>query len=186
VAKVIARLGVRRGGRVGIVVAGAGEPLVIPPAGGRRALGAIDRLLAQGVAPDGTPERDQLAAALVRLRALTRQPGLVVIASDFRDDGTWPTALRHVIASGQQVVAVEVLDPRELELPDAGVLVLVDPETGELHEDDTSSERLRAAFAAAEAERRERLAHELRRTGAVHAVVRTDRDWLRDLGTRLA
>jgi uncharacterized protein (DUF58 family) len=186
VAKVVARLGVRRGGRVGVVAAGAGDPLLVPPAGGRRALGAIDRLLAQGVAPDGRAERDELAAALVRVRALARQPGLVVVASDFRDDGAWPTALRHLVATGQQVVAVEIHDPRELELPDAGVLVLVDPESGEHHEADTRSAALRDAFAAAEAERRAHVAHELRRTGALHAVVRTDRDWLRDLGARLA
>lgn len=186
VVKVIARLGVRRGGRVGLLASGPADPLVIPPAGGRRALGAIDRLLAGGVVPDGAPERDRLGPALARLRALARQPGLVVVASDFRDDGPWPAALRSLVASGQQVAAVEVLDPRELELPDAGVLVLVDPETGDLHEADTRSERLRAAFAAAEAERRGRLAHELRRAGATHAVVRTDRDWLRDLGAHLA
>ena len=38
--------------------------------------------------------------------------------------------MRLLVASGQQVVAVEILDPRELELPDGGVLSLVDPETG--------------------------------------------------------
>ena len=40
VTKVVARLGVRRGGRVGVVAAGAPNPIVLPPAGGRRALGA--------------------------------------------------------------------------------------------------------------------------------------------------
>ena len=66
------------------------------------------------------------------------------------------------------------------------MLSLVDPETGRLVEVDTRSNRLRRAFAGAEAQRREQLATELRRAGARHAVVRTDRDWLRDLGSHLA
>ncbi len=185
VTKVVARLSARRGGRVGVVAAGAPKPIVLPPAGGRRALGAVDRLLSQGVAPDGVPT-EGLAEALIRVRGVARQPGLVVVVSDLRDTGPWSRAMRMLIASGQQVVAVEIIDPRELELPDGGVLSLVDPETGRLVEVDTRSNRLRRAFADAEAARREQLATDLRRVGARHAVVRTDRDWLRDLGSHLA
>ena len=185
VTKVIARLSARRGGRVGVVAAGTPHPIVLPPAGGRYALGAIDRLLAAGVAPDGVPP-EGLSEALVRVRSLARQPGLVIVASDLRDTGPWLRALRLLVASGQQVVAVEILDPRELELPDSGVLSLVDPESGRLVEVDTRSNRLRRAFAGAEEQRREHLATELRRAGARHAVVRTDGDWLRDLGSHLA
>jgi len=58
--------------------------------------------------------------------------------------------------------------------------------SGELVEVDTRSNRLRQAFAGAEAQRRERVAAGLRRIGARHAVLRTDRDWLRDLGSHLA
>lgn len=182
VTRVIARLGVRRGGRIGVVTCGAATSHVLPPAGGRRALGAVDRLLARGVAPDGTANPVTLEAALVHVRGLAREPGLIVVASDLRDAGPWQRALQLLVASGRQTVVVEVLDPRELELPDAGVLVVIDPETGQAAQADTRSRRLREAFAAAEAERRERLALELRRAGARHAVVRTDRDWLRDLG----
>ncbi len=185
VTKVVARLSARRGGRVGVVAAGTPRPIVLPPAGGRRALGAVDRMLAAGVTPDDAPS-ESLGDALVRVRGLTRQPGLVVVASDFRDPAPWSRALRLLIASGQQVIAVEILDPRELELPDGGVLSLVDPETGELIEVDTRSNRLRQEFAGAEARRREDVATQLRRIGARHAVVRTDGDWLRDLGSHLA
>lgn len=188
VTKVVARLSSRRGGRIGVVAAGTPRPIVLPPAGGRRALGAIDRLLADGVTPDGAAG-ESLGAALIRVRGLAREPGLVIVASDLRDDDAvhpWSRAMRLLVASGQQVVAVEIVDPRELELPDGGVLSLVDPETGELLEVDTRSNRLRQEFAGAEAARRERVATDLRRIGARHAVVRTDRDWLRDLGSHLA
>ncbi len=186
VAKVVARLGVRRGGRVGLVACGTPDLQVLPPVGGRRALGAVDRLLARGVAPDGDSERCGLRAALTRVRALARQPGLVVVASDLRDDVPWSRSLRNLVAAGQQVVTAEVLDPRELELPDAGVLVLVDPETGRHVEADTTSASLRTAFAAREAQRRERVSAALKRAGSRHAVVRTDGDWLLELGRAMA
>lgn len=185
VTKVVARLGSRRGGRVGVVAAGTERPIVLPPAGGRRGLAAIDRLLARGVSPDGAAV-EGLAESLMRVRGLARQPGLVVVASDLRDGVPFSRALRLLVASGQQVVVAEIVDPRELELPDSGVLSLVDPESGRLIEVDTRSNRLRRDFAAAEAARRAALAGELRRAGARHAVLRTDRDWLRELGSCLA
>lgn len=186
VTTVVSRMGVRRGGRVGLVASGAQSLHVHPPMGGRGALGAIDRLLARGVAADGEMQRHDLGESLTRVRELARQPGLTVVVSDLRDEGSWPRALRNLVASGQQVIAVEVLDPRELELPDAGVLVLVDPETGRHVEADTRSLKLRTAFAARESARRERVAAAIKRAGARHAVVRTDRDWLRDLGRAIA
>ena len=76
---------------------------------------------------------------------------------------------------------VEVLDPRELELPDVGVLQVVDPETGELREISTRSPRLRRRYADAASEQRERIARAIRRAGADHLQLRTDRDWLLDL-----
>ena len=83
-------------------------------------------------------------------------------------------------------MTVEVVDPRELELPDAGVLTLVDPETGRHVEADTSSPKLRDAFARREAQRRERVSAAVKRAGSRHAVVRTDGDWLLDLGRAIA
>jgi uncharacterized protein (DUF58 family) len=186
VAKVVARLGIRRGGRVGLIACGAETLPTLAPRGGRRALAEVDHLLSRGVSEDGVVQRHDLSEGLKRVRALARQPGLVVIASDFRDEGPWPRALRNLVAAGQQVVAVEIFDPRELELPDAGVLVMVDPETGRHVEADTGDTTLRDAFARRERSRRERIAASLKRSGARHAVVRTDRDWLLDLGQAIA
>jgi uncharacterized protein (DUF58 family) len=114
---------------------------------------------------------------------LARARGIVVVVSDFRDQG-WRSPVRR-LAARHGVLAVEVVDPREGELVDAGTLVLVDPETGEEVEVDTGSPRLREAFAAAEAERRAAVATELRRAGADRVVLGAERDWLRDLGRGL-
>jgi uncharacterized protein (DUF58 family) len=89
------------------------------------------------------------------------------------------------LAARHDVLGVEVVDPREGELPDVGHLVLVDPETGRRHEADTASAELRRRFAAAELARRDTVARELRRVRARHVVVSTDGDWLRALGRSL-
>jgi uncharacterized protein (DUF58 family) len=150
VARVIARSGLRRAGKVGLLTFGAGDGgTLLAPRGGRRAMVAVRHALEAGVAPDGTQDPDGLANGLRRLSRLARKPGLVAVVSDFRDGGSWQRPLRAV-AERHEVVCVEVSDPREAQLPDAGTTVLVDPETGRQVEVDLSSPRLREAFATAE------------------------------------
>jgi uncharacterized protein (DUF58 family) len=82
-------------------------------------------------------------------------------------------------------MAIEVRDPREGVLPNVGHLSLVDPETGDHVEIDTSSRRLRDRFERIEAERRANVAAELRRLRVDHVVLSTEDDWLKQLGRRL-
>ena len=179
VASTIGQLAVRRGGRVAVVTAGAPESATLPPRSGRGAFAAVRRLVGAGVAPDATAAELPLPAALERTRRLARSRGLVTVVSDFRDDG-WQAPLR-ALAQRHTVTAIEIGDPREAELPDAGQLVLIDPETGDLVEADTASPSTRAAFAAAEAERRAAVAESIRRARAHHVTLSTDDDWLREL-----
>jgi uncharacterized protein (DUF58 family) len=74
-----------------------------------------------------------------------------------------------------------VVDPRELALPDVGVLELVDPETGAVHEVQTSDRRVRERYEAAAAQQRAEVARALRHGGAVQLRLRTDSDWLSDI-----
>jgi uncharacterized protein (DUF58 family) len=213
VALVIGRLAVRRAGRVGLLTCGTPAARQLPPRGGRGQLVALRRALGAGVAPDGhAPDDDALAAGLRRIARLARGPGLVVVVSDFREGSggeaersrdaagagdaagralgpaarrpEWARALQ-ALATRHDVLAVEVVDPREGELPDAGHLVLVDPETGRRVEADSSSAELRRRFAAAELARRDELKSHLRRARARHVEVSTDSDWLRALGRSL-
>ena len=82
-------------------------------------------------------------------------------------------------------MAVEIRDPRELELPPVGDVWMVDPETGRQIVVNTSRRRVRKRFAAAAAAEREEVAAALRRAGADHLVLSTDGDWLRDLAAHL-
>jgi uncharacterized protein (DUF58 family) len=183
-ALVLARLGIRRAGRVGLVRFGAGDVTLVPPRASRRGLVAVRRALAEGNAPDGTADPGALSHALLRVGKVARQPGLVAVISDFRDQQGWTRPL-GALAARHSVVAVEISDPRESELPAVGRLALVDPESGERIEVDTSRRRVRERFAELERERREEIARELRRLHVEHVALSTDRDWLLDLGRRL-
>jgi uncharacterized protein (DUF58 family) len=184
VALVVARLAVRRAGRVALTTFGAEKLRLLRPRASKPGVTAIRRALAEGVATDGVPRPSSLADALTQLRKIAKQPGLVVIVSDLRDQEGWTAPLGAVCAR-HSVLVVEVRDERESSLPAVGHLALVDPETGELVEVDTSRPAVRHAFAELESEARRQVARELRRLRAEHVVVSTDEDWLRKLGRRL-
>jgi uncharacterized protein (DUF58 family) len=193
VALVIGRLAVRRAGKVAMLTCGSADPQQLPPSGGRPALVHLRKALGTGVAPDGPIAATTLADGMRRIGRLTRGHSLVVIISDFREGHQggqtrggpeWARALA-ALGARHDVLAVEVVDPREGELPEVGQLTLVDPETGQRVEVDSSSAELRRRFAAAELERRDVLKQHLRRARARHVEVATDQDWLRALGRSL-
>jgi uncharacterized protein (DUF58 family) len=108
----------------------------------------------------------------------------VVVISDFRDQQAWERPLGS-LRIRHSVLAVEIVDPREAELPALGQLALVDPETGARIEVDTSRRRVRERFAKLERERREEVARELRRLRTHHLELSTNEDWLLALGRHL-
>ncbi len=172
-----------RGNRVGLVVFGEDESRVLPPRQGRVGLiGVLLALREERGATNGAGET--LAGALHTVAAVGRQRALVAIVSDFRGPRDWREPLLD-LAGRHDVLAVEVRDRREQELPAVGELALVDPETGQRLRVDTNDGRLRARFAAyAEQDRRE-VARDLVRCGAAHVVLSTEGDWLRELASFL-
>jgi uncharacterized protein (DUF58 family) len=183
-ALVFGRLGVRRAGSVGLVTFGAAVARVLPPRGSKPGMVALRRELEAGVAPDGRQDPGALAGALARAGRLARQPGLVVVISDFRDQRAWERPLGSLRVR-HSVLAVEIADPREAELPAVGHLTLVDPETGARVEVNTGRRRVRERFAELERERRQTVARELRRLRVHHTALSTDDDWLVELGRQL-
>lgn len=190
---------------VGFLTAGVGNRLgasVLTPTGLRRhapgsgrthLFGLLRTLLAaprhggydQDTAPLAPPD---LATALDGVRRVATRRGLVVVISDFLDGlpespgqpAPWEQLLRR-LAVRHQVLAVEVTDPREWELPDVGLVTLVDPESGRRREIWTGDPRLRQRYAAAAAAQRDQVRQALRRCGAAHLPLRTDRDWVADI-----
>jgi uncharacterized protein (DUF58 family) len=182
VAQVVARTGTRHGGRLAVLTAG-GPERVLPPRGGPNARLSLRRLLQEGVAVDGVSDRG-IGPVLHRVGRLARQPGLVVLVSDFRGPLDWHKPLRG-LAARHRLLAIEIRDPREERLEPVGRLALVDPESGRLFEVDTSRRKLRERFEAAAAQERAVVAAELRKAGSHHVVLSTSGDWLRELGRAL-
>lgn len=178
----------RMGDRFGTLVLHDDAIHRMPARTGRPALyGLLHSLMA---APRGrvVPDPPSLAEGIEVLNATRRRRGLRVVVSDFLDaeptldlsvERPWERAMRRLVAR-HQVLAVEVIDPRELDLPDVGTVAFTDPESGQVREVHLSP-KVRAAYAEAAALQREGTRAALRRAGVAHLVLRTDRDWVHDL-----
>ncbi|MFI7607570.1 DUF58 domain-containing protein [Micromonospora sp. NPDC049366] len=181
------------GNRLGAQVVTSSGLRGFPARGGRTHLLSLLRTLLNAPRSGlrdgpGVPASPDLADALAAVHRVANRRGLVVVVSDFLDGlpddpdepPPWERLLRR-LAVRHQVLAVEVTDPRELELPDVGLVTLVDPETGHRREVSTSDRRLRDRYAAAAAAQRDQVRQVLRRSGAGHLALRTDRDWCADI-----
>ncbi|MFI8565886.1 DUF58 domain-containing protein [Rhodococcus sp. NPDC078407] len=166
------------GNRIGAVVATGASTTRIPARGGRPHIQSMLRAIATTpAAADGV--RGDLRSAIEALRRPERRRGMAVVISDFLGPIDWERSLR-AISARHDVLAVEVLDPRDLELPDVGDVVLHDPESGRTREFSTTP-RLRADYARAAAAHRDDVEKALRRCGAPRLTLRTDGDWIADV-----
>ncbi|HWJ45582.1 MAG TPA: DUF58 domain-containing protein [Gaiellaceae bacterium] len=185
VATAVGHIATRRGNRLGFVTFGDENARALPPRQGRLGLiGLLDALREEAESNGDRSGATSLGEALRRTGSIARQRAIVVVVSDFRGPVDWQRPLVE-LAGRHEVVAVEIRDLREQELPNAGVLWLVDPETGRQVRADTRSEKLRARFAAAAAAERAGVARMLASAGARHVVLTTSGDWLRSLAVFL-
>jgi uncharacterized protein (DUF58 family) len=184
VAIAFGHLSTRRGNRLGVVTFGDGAERWLPVRQGRLGLLGLLETLREEPEAQGRVGATSLGEAARRAAALARQRSLIVVVSDFRGPRDWHKPMLQ-LAARHEVVAVEIRDPREQELTNAGELWLIDAETGRHVRVDTRSARLRRRFAeAAENERRE-LAIALSSLGIRHTVLTTSGDWLRNLAAFL-
>jgi uncharacterized protein (DUF58 family) len=180
----IGHVATRRGNRLGVVTFGDAQPRSTPVRQGRLGLIGLLGTLHGDQIPGPGPERrvgaTSLGEAIRRADALARQRSFVVLVSDFRGPDDWRRPLLQ-LAGRHDVVAVEIRDPREQELPNAGELWLVDPETGRQLRVDTRSAKLRRRFAEAASAERRYVARTFASVGVRHVVLSTSGDWLREL-----
>jgi uncharacterized protein (DUF58 family) len=166
------------GNRIGAVIANGENVIRVPARSGRQHEQALLRAIATSPrAPLGV--RGDLSVAIDALRRPERRRGMAVIISDFLGPITWMRPLR-AIAARHEVLGVEVLDPRDVELPDVGDVILQDAESG-ITREFTIDAQLRDDFARAAAAHRAEVARTLRRGGAPLMTLRTDRDWIADI-----
>lgn len=177
-AAAVAYLTVRGGNRLGAVV-GTGTKLTrLPARPGRKDTQGLLRAIARTPSQAGRADLGELVEALNKP---PRRRGQAVVISDFlAPPDQWERPLRK-LGVRHDLLAVEVLDPRELELGDSGVMEFADPETGAVHEVQTSDPHLRKKYAHAAAAQRAAIAAAVRGAGAAHLRLRTDSDWLFDI-----
>jgi uncharacterized protein (DUF58 family) len=188
VAVAMGHIATQRGNRLGLVTFGGRSDRRLPPRGGRDGLLAL-LLSSRNDGEEGNdapliPPVASLESGVRFAAAAATRGGLVTLVSDFRGPRDWRRPLAAV-AARHHVLAVEIRDPREDDLPDVGELTLLDAESGREVRVDTSSRRLRERFAEAAAGERASLGADLRRLGVRHVVLSTSGSWLRSLAAQL-
>ena len=181
---------VENGDKVGLLLFHGGADLYIPPRkGGKHALRIVREVLSRGEGLPSGPQKKPILPAFVRkwfskLQAATRsQPrrstsiaaalefcrqvlprrAVLFLISDFLDDG-YIQVLRHANRK-HDVVAALITDPREAEMPPAGLVTLEDAESGATRLVDTRSGEFRTELAARALKRQQDLKDQLRATG---------------------
>jgi len=173
VAVTIAKILVRGGNRVGAIVYDNESVRTVPPRQGRTQVLALTRELLRPA--DGRGAVTDLRRLLDTAARVIRRRSLVVLVSDFISEPGWERSLLR-LTERHEVVAVRLVDPREFELPDAGLIVVEDSETGEQLMVDSSDPEFRRRLRAAADERELAVRHAARRAGVELHVVSTDDD----------
>jgi uncharacterized protein (DUF58 family) len=172
----LGRLVAQGGNRVGAILYDNDAHSVIPPRMGRDQVLRIARELMRPQAPTGPGATTDLAAMLHLAAATTaRRRSLVFVLSDFIGDLGWDRPLAR-LAHRHEVVVIRVVDPAERELPDLGLVLVEDAETGEQLLVDTSDPLLRGRLSTQVGAREEALAEGMRRAGIDAHLVSTDQD----------
>jgi uncharacterized protein (DUF58 family) len=179
-ALVLARLFGRGGNRVGALLFDTelydtGTVRIVPPGTGRRHALRISAELARTAGAGRGGSTTDLAAMLDAVAKLARRRALIVVISDFIGDGDWGRSLLRLVPR-HEVVALRVIDAADDELPDVGLVVVEDAETGEQLVIDSSDPLLRARLRAAVDERDGRLAAGMSRAGVPIHRIGTDAD----------
>ena len=178
VAAALAQVLSRGGNRVGALVFDSRLRETIPPRQGRnQVLRILARLLAPPPAGGGATD---LAVALRAALGILRRRSLVVIVSDFLSTPGWQGLLSQ-LAQRHDVVAVQVVDRREFDLPAVGMIYVEDAETGEVIFVDTDDAGFQRRLRAAADERQATLVADLRSAGLDLHTVSTDEDLVRAL-----
>jgi uncharacterized protein (DUF58 family) len=184
-AAAIGFLTARNQNRLGAVLVAGPELKTFPPRPGKPQVRAV--LHSIGMPPDTAGlGRAALGAALQRVGAVSRRRGFVTVVSDFlavQDDGAagagWQRAL-GALALRNDVLCVEIVDPRELDIPAVGYVALSDPATGRVREVQMT-ESLQRRYRTAAKLQRVGIRDAIRRAGADHLLLSTDGDWVADL-----
>ena len=175
-AALVAFMAITNNDRVGLVTFTDRVEQFIPPKKGRKhVLRVIAEILEQSTTGRGT----DLSVALEFLAKITRKKAVVFLISDFQDDA-FQKAL-NIANRRHELVPVLLVDPMEENLPNMGIIEVENPETGQLLSIDTTSARVRQAFAERALAARQARQKMFQRLKLDHVLIRTDQDHIKPL-----
>jgi uncharacterized protein (DUF58 family) len=175
---ILARLFGRGGNRVGAILHDGATARIVPPGAGRAHALRIGHELDRATKP--VTSTTDFAAMLDATATMARRRSLIVVVSDFIGTGDWDKQLLRLVHR-HDVVALRVLDATDDELPDAGLIIVEDAETGEQLIVDSSDPLFRVRYRAGVDERDAALNETMRRAKVPLHRVDTDRDLVETL-----
>jgi len=160
--------------KVGLILFTDGVELYLPP---KKGTAHALRIIREILLFEPTGHKTALGDTIHLLKNAVRKRSLVFLLSDFLFEEDLATDLR-IVSQKHDVVSIQVSDPAELELPAAGSVRLEDPETGAQVEINTSSPRVRQAYAAEAARWQEEIDQQFKRLSIDKISLRTDEEYL--------
>jgi uncharacterized protein (DUF58 family) len=174
-ALVLARMFGRNGNRVGALLYDGAATRVVPPGAGRAHALRIGHELERTATSSSTAGTTDFAVMLEAAASLARRRSLVIVVSDFIGTGNWQKPLL-MLTQRHEVVALRVLDAADDDLPDAGLILVEDAETGEQVLVDSSDPLFRARLREGVDERDNALDAGMRRAGVPMHRIATDQE----------
>ena len=176
VAALLAFSAIKNNDRVGLILFTDRVERFVPPKKGRS---HVMRVVTEILNADPEGEGTDLGVALDLLGGIGKRRTVAFLISDFiADDYEKPL---KVVSAKHDLIPIQIADPRENELPDVGLALVEDLETGELVEVDTSDLDVRANYAREAQRQRAAREHLFRRLQLDHVTVSTDRDFVKSL-----
>jgi uncharacterized protein (DUF58 family) len=173
----LARLLTRHGNKVGAIMYGDRVEVTIPARGGRLQVLRLTNDLLKRPPLARAPFTDLTPLLEAGLHSIKRR-SLIFIISDFISAPGWERAL-SLLNARHEVLAIRLWDPREIEMPDVGPIIMEDAETGEQMYVDTHDKKFRERFHAAALEREAALNESFKRSGVVALPLSTEEDLVR-------
>jgi uncharacterized protein (DUF58 family) len=163
------------GNRVGAILYDNQKQRVVPPRTGRNHLLHLTQEMTRPVPLRGDGTTTRLGAMLELAASTARRRSLIFVISDFIGEADWEAPLLR-LTQRHEVVAMRVVDPMEMELPDLGLVLVEDAETGEQLLADTSDPLFQQRFRAHVRAREEAVAASMKRAGVTAHIISTDQD----------
>jgi uncharacterized protein (DUF58 family) len=176
VAALLAFSAIKNNDRVGLILFTDRVERFVPPKKGRS---HVMRVVTEILNADPKGEGTDLGVALDLLGGIGKRRTVAFMISDFIAD-QYEKPLK-VVSAKHDLIPIQIVDPREEELPDVGLALIEDLETGELVEVDTSDLKVRAEYARHVQRQRANREHLFRRLQLDHVTVSTDHDFVRPL-----